>query len=144
MKERIVLMFALSLVLSCAALFAQTDADAEPVEPPPAQECYGYVGSIQAGGTYTATFCSTGHACKMEVQRALNSVCKDKFSASCAQRTCPADQACRGISLGGGAGTVLNNCAEYLDPNGCGLQGSKLCVCDAVIAARVDCGCQCS
>jgi hypothetical protein len=144
MKKGVVLLFALSLLISCVGLWAQ-DGDAEPVpiEPVP-KACYGYTGSVTAGSTFTASFCNTGHGCSAEVGRALISVCKQAHGAACAARTCPEGQTCIPIAMGGGEGTTLTNCHEYADPNGCGQQGSTLCVCDATIGRRLDCGCQCS
>jgi hypothetical protein len=153
MKKRAVLLFAFFLMVSGAGVWAQeaevaaaSDAEPGPIDPAPVvpKECYGYTGSEPAGGSYTVSFCNTGHGCQREVGRAHNDICKQKHGAACAARTCPEGQTCIPIAMGGGAGTTLTNCAEYPDPNGCGLQGSTRCVCDATLARRLDCGCQCS
>jgi len=141
MKKHAVLLFVLSLIVSAVGLYAREE---EPVDAEPApKECYGYTKSIPAGGPFIVSFCGTGHGCKTEVKRAENALCKDKYGDLCAARTCPEGQCCTGISMGAAGTTTLDNCLEYEDPNGCGLQGSKLCVCNATVAIRVDCGCQC-
>ena len=100
-------------LLACPAAMAEVTVVVDDAAP---LSCYGFVGSVAAGTTTTVSFCSTGHACNMETQRAGNAICASTFAAECAKRDCPEGQECVPIELAGSEDIALTNCRRLPAP----------------------------